>query len=388
MLRTLFWGAVACAGLTSAAVAQQDAYVIGVTGAMTGPSAGTLGPAVEGLRIYVDRLNAAGGVNGRQIKLMLQDDSSEPSKAAANTKKLVTQDNVVLLINSSLSSTYAPMLAETKRAGVPVLFVGAVCPKEVLPPTADPLQFCTTNFGQGYDSRAAIAYVKETAKEPVKIGFASMSIPISRAEVEYAAEYSKTQGMTVTGHETIPPPTPDYTPFATKLKEAGPNWVASWAPWVTEVRTVEALRRLGWEGSYIAIAHVEAELELSRVKDPKFFVMGANGFFVDNLAIHAEVREAVKKAGSKYPAEQMTEGWVGGMAIEAALKAVGGPATPEKVAAAMSSLKIDTKGLRGAPIEWTKDNHYRTQQTYRIYSWDAAKSQILRVKDWIRYDVK
>ena len=81
MLRTLFWGAVACAGLTSAAVAQQDAYVIGVTGAMTGPSAGTLGPAVEGLRIYVDRLNAAGGVNGRQIKLMLQDDSSEPSKA-------------------------------------------------------------------------------------------------------------------------------------------------------------------------------------------------------------------------------------------------------------------------------------------------------------------
>lgn len=391
MIYRTLWRSFACAAAVLPAIATaaaQDAYVIGVTGAMTGPSAGTLGPAVEGLRIYIDRLNASGGVNGRQVKLVLQDDSSEPSKAATNTKKLLTQDNVILLINSSLSSTYAPMLAETKRAEVPVLFMGSVCPKEVLPPSPDPLLFCTTNFGQGYDSRAAIAFIKETAKEPVRIGFASMAIPISRGEVEYAAEYSKTQGMTVTGHEVIPPPTPDYTPFATKLKDGKPNWVASWAPWVTEVRTVEALRRLDWQGNYIAIAHVEAEGELSRVKDPKFFVMGANGFFVDNLPIHAEVRAAVKAANTKYPAEQMTEGWVGGMAIEATLKAVAWPPTPAKVVAAMDTLKVDTKGLRGAPIEWTKTNHYRTRQTYRIYSWDAAKSQILRVKDWIPYDVK
>jgi hypothetical protein len=48
--------------------------------------------------------------------------------------------------------------------------------------------------------------------------------------------------MTVVGKEVIPPPTPDYTPFATKLKDAGANWVFSWAPWVTQVRTLEALR--------------------------------------------------------------------------------------------------------------------------------------------------
>ena len=62
-------------------------------------------------------------------------------------------------------------------------------------------------------------------------------------------------GMTVVGKEVIPPPTPDYTPFATKLKDAGANWVFSWAPWVTQVRTLEALRRLGWKGDYIAWAH-------------------------------------------------------------------------------------------------------------------------------------
>jgi branched-chain amino acid transport system substrate-binding protein len=380
---------VACAASAFALPAvAQDAYVIGLTGAMTGPSAGTLGPAVDGLRLTIEKLNTAGGINGRKIQLILQDDSSEPSKAAANVKRLVSQDNVLMVVNASLSSTYAPMLVETRRAGVPVLYMGAVCPKEVSPPAADPLQFCSTGFAQGFDSRAALNYVKETAKEPVRIGFASMAIPISRSEMEYAVEYSKTLGMTPVGHQIIPPPTPDYTPFATKLKEADPNWMCSWAPWVTEVRTFEALRRLDWQGEYITIAHLEAESELPRIKDAKFYVMGANSLFEENLPIHKEIIEASKAGNAKYPANQMTEGWLGGLVIEAALRKVGWPVDPMKVAAALNDLKVDTKGLRGVPLVWTKDNHFRTQQAYRIHRWDTGTSAITRVKDWIVYDVK
>ena len=60
----------------------------------------------------------------------------------------------------------------------------------------------------------------------------------------------------------------------------------------------------------------------------------------------------------------------------------------EKLAAAMSNLKVDTKGLRGGPIEWTKDNHFRTRQYYRVYRWDTGKGAIVRVKDWQAFDVK
>jgi len=49
---------------------------------------------------------------------------------------------------------------------------------------------------------------------------------------------------------------------------------------------------------------------------------------------------------------------------------------------------VDTKGLRGGPIAWTKDNHFRTRQYYRVYAWDEAKSAIVRVKDWTAFDVK
>ena len=61
---------------------------------------------MEALRIYIDRVNAAGGIDGKKINLILQDDSAEPGKATANAKKLLTQDNVLLLLNASLSSTY------------------------------------------------------------------------------------------------------------------------------------------------------------------------------------------------------------------------------------------------------------------------------------------
>jgi branched-chain amino acid transport system substrate-binding protein len=386
MLRQLLMGALAAAAIAAPAAAQ-DAYVVGVSGALTGPAAGTNAPPIEGLRLYVDRLNAAGGVNGKKIQLIVLDDGAEPSKAAANAKRLLTQDKVSLLVLSSLSSTYAPVIAETKRAEVPLMLMGAVCPKEVYPP-AEALQFCTTAYAGGYDSRATLAFIKETAKEPVRIGFAAMAIPLSRGEIDYAEGEAKAMGMTPVDKEVIPPPTADYTPFATKLKDANPNWIFSWAPWVTQVKTFEALRRLGWQGDYITWGHIEAEGELARLKDPKFFVIGANSLFQDGLPIHKLIAEEAKKGGARYPAEQLTEGWVGGLVLEAALKAAGWPADAAKIRAALETVKVDTAGLRGGPIEWSKTNHFRARQYYRVYHWDAAKSAVVQAKDWVPYEVK
>ncbi len=378
--------AAAAAAVASTAFAQ-DSYVIGLTGALTGPPASTYAPAVEALRLYLDRLNAAGGVNGKKITLILEDDGAQPSKAAANAKKLLDQDKAILLINASLSSTYAPTIAEAKRAEIPILFAASVCPKETYPP-ADQLQFCTTAFAANYDSRAALAFVKETSKEAVRLGLAAMAIPVSRGEIDFAETLSKDMGMTAAGKEIIPPPTADYTPFATKLKEANATWVYSWAPWVTQIKTFEALRRLDWKGDYITWAHLEAEGELARVKDPQLYVIGSNALFQDELPIHQEIREAAQKANLKYRPEQMAEGWIAGMAIEGILKGAGWPATPAKVLASMQSLKVDLKGLRGGSLEWSKDNHFRTRQYYRIYKWDTAASKIVRVKDWTAFDVK
>ncbi len=285
-----------------------------------------------------------------------------------------------MVINTSLSSTYAPMVAETKRARVPLLFAGAVCPKEVYPP-ADELQFCTTAFAPGYDSAGGAHLREGQAKEPVRLGLAGMAIPISRGEMDYAAKLAKEMDMTPVETQISPPPAPDYTPFATKLKDANPNCVYSWSPWVSQVRTFEALRRIGWQGTYVTMAHIPAEEELPRLKDRRFIVFGANALFQDNQPGHRDIR-AAKNAKLTYSVEQMAEGWIAGMAIEQALKGAGWPATPQKLVGAMNGLKVDLKGLRDGGIEWTKDNHFRARQSYRAYRWDPSKNAIVRIRDW------
>ena len=384
-LKTFVTTALCALGIGSAQA--QDAYVLGVSAAMTGPAAATYAPVIEALKAYLEHLNSRGGVNGHPVRLVVLDDSAEPSKAAANAKRLLAEDKVVMLLNSSLSSTYAPTIAEAKRAQVPLYFAGSVCPKETFPP-ADPMLFCSTAFGANLDSQAALAFVKKSASEPVRLGLAAMAIPISRAEIDYAEGLSKTLGMTPVDKEITPPPTPDYTPFATKLKDANPNWVYSWAPWISQVRTFEALRRLGWSGRYITWAHLNAEDELGRLKDGGLYVIGTNALFEDNVPIHAEIRAVTYRANLKYPVTYLTEGFIAGLVIEGVLKNTPWPATPQKVLAAMNRLKVDLKGLRGGPLEWTKDNHFRTKQYYRVWHWDPSKNGVVRVQDWQAIDVK
>ena len=382
--KSLIVAALAALPLCAAA---QDAYVIGVSAAMTGPVAATYAPVVDAMKAYLEHINGRGGINGKPVRLVVLDDQAQPSRAAANAKQLVAQEKVLMLLNTSLSSTYAPMVAEARSAGVLLYFAGAVCPKDTFPP-ADPLQFCSTAFGANLDSQAALAFVKAQSKEPVRIGFAAMAIPISRGEIDYAEGLSKTLGMTPVEKQITPPPTPDYTPFATKLKDANPNWMYSWAPWVSQVRTFEAMRRLGWSGRYITWAHLNAEEELARVRDGGLYVIGTNAFLEDNLPVHAEMRAIAHRANLPHPVSYLTEGFVAGFVLETALRNTPWPPTPQKALAAMNSLKVDLKGLRGGPLEWTKTNHFRTRQYYRVWRWDPAGTRVARVQDWQAIDVK
>ncbi|MBI3699690.1 MAG: ABC transporter substrate-binding protein [Afipia sp.] len=373
--------------LLAAPVHAQETYVVGMSAALTGPGASTVAGAAEGARLYIERLNKAGGVNGRSITLIVQDDQGEPSKAAANAKKLLTQDNVSLLINTSLSSTFAPMIAEAQRAGVPLLFAGSVCPPEVYPP-ANEFLFCTTSFSAAHDARATIDFIKQKSGSNINIGLAAMAIPVSRLGIDAAEKFSAEAGMKLIAKENIPPATADYTPFATKIMEGNPDWVYCWAPWVTEIKTFGALRKLGWKGGYALNVLPETEGELVQIKDSELYAMGTNAMFFENLPVQKEIAKAAQDAASTYKPEQMSDGWIGGTTIETALKAAGWPVTPTKIKEAMSTLTIDTKGLRGGPIEWTKDNHFRTKQYYRVYRWSSAKNAIEVAQDWKDYIVK
>jgi ABC-type branched-subunit amino acid transport system substrate-binding protein len=362
-----------------------DPYRIGMSAAITGRAASTYAPTYEAYKVYFKRINDAGGINGHPVEITYEDDRGEPQRAAAAAKKFA--DGVILMVNASTSATYKPFMTESEAGKIPLLFGGGVCPTEAFPP-AHPLIFCSTSFGAKLDSRFALNFIKEqSGGKRVKVGFAAQDIPLSRIELEFAEQHAKEQGMDAIPVVVVPGAAPDFGPFAQKLKDAGADWVLSWALWHVEVGVFEALHRLGWSGKYLLYGHHQTQDELARLKAPNLFAFGGNSLFIENLPIHAEILK-VAQGQTTNPPHYMSEGWVSAMMLEAALRKCGWPCPKEKLAGAMAGVSVDTKGLRGGPLEWTADNHYRKSTFYKVYHWDPAKNGIAATGGWTRIDVK
>src|SRR5881409_3660099 len=208
-------------------------YRVGMSAAITGPASSTYAPTYEAYKVYFKRVNDAGGINGQKVEIAYEDDRGEPQRAAANAKKL--SEGSILLVNASTSATYKPFMTESESEKIPLLFGGGVCPREAFPP-ASPLIFCSTSFGSKWDSRFALGFIKEqSGGKKVKVGFAAQDIPLSRIELEFAEQLAKDLGLEPIPVVVVPGAASDFTPFAQNLKDAGADWVFSWAPWGVEI---------------------------------------------------------------------------------------------------------------------------------------------------------
>lgn len=378
-------GVLMLGGARPALAQAPEPYRIGMTAAITGRFSAGYAPTYEAYRAYFKRVNEAGGINGHPVEITYEDDRGEPQRAAAAAKKF--GETTILMINASISATYKPVQSEAEATKTPLLFGGGVCPREAFPP-AHPLIFCTTSYGSKWDSRMALGFIKtQSGGKKVKVGFAAQDIPLSRIELEFAEQLAKEMGMEAIPVVVVPGAASDFTPFAQTLKEAGADWVFSWAPWGVEIGVFEALHRIGWKGRYILYGHQPAQDELTRLKLPNLYALTGNAMFNEDLPIHAEITRIVK-GQTNHPAHYMAEGWTSAMVLEAGLRGCGWPCSRAKLAQALATVKVDTKGLRGGPIEMTPDNHYRKVTHYKVYRWDTAKSAIVSVGGWSKLDIE
>jgi len=88
---------VAAATLAGPLAAQDSRpVVLGQSVALSGPQAALAKSYRDGARMYFDRVNAAGGINGRRIELLTLDDGGQPENAFANTRRLLDDGALVL----------------------------------------------------------------------------------------------------------------------------------------------------------------------------------------------------------------------------------------------------------------------------------------------------
>lgn len=90
------WG-VALAGMLFMSAAACAQIVIGQTAGFSGPVAAGVKEVSDGARLYLDSINAAGGIHGQKIELIALDDRFDPKLAAENARILITERNAVAL---------------------------------------------------------------------------------------------------------------------------------------------------------------------------------------------------------------------------------------------------------------------------------------------------
>jgi len=111
----------------AAAVQAQEPIRIGSFLSVTGPAAFLGDPEQKTLELYVEKINAAGGVLGRKLQLIAYDSAGDAEKARAFTKRLIEQDKVDLMVGGSTTGETMAVVPLIEQAGMPFIsLAGAV----------------------------------------------------------------------------------------------------------------------------------------------------------------------------------------------------------------------------------------------------------------------
>jgi len=119
--------AAAAFAFAVAAQAQQEPIRVGAFLAVTGPAAFLGDPEQKTLEMYVEKLNAAGGILGRKLQLVAYDSAGDAEKARTFAKRLVEQDKVDIIVGGTTTGETMAVVPLVEAAGVPFIsLAGAV----------------------------------------------------------------------------------------------------------------------------------------------------------------------------------------------------------------------------------------------------------------------
>lgn len=204
----LAFAAVSLAGVTAA-----NAEVkIGAVLSVTGPAAFLGEPEKRTLELYVDKINAAGGINGEKIKLITYDDGADANKARLMAQRLIDDDKVVAIIGSTLTGPSLAIGAVATEAKIPVMALGGGVQ------IAEPLKPWV--FKIGHTDRMACQKIFEDlkAKGLTKIGLIAGTDAFGNSMRNECLAQAKEYGITIGADERHGPQDSDITPQLTNIR--------------------------------------------------------------------------------------------------------------------------------------------------------------------------
>jgi len=183
---------------------------------VTGPGAFLGEPEATTLKLYVEKVNAAGGVNGRKLDLVLYDDGSDANKARTFATRLVEDDRVVAMVGGTATGPTMAMIPVFEEAQVPFIsLAGAI---EIIAPVKK-FVFKTPHT----DKMACEKIFGDLkARGLTKIGMISGTDGFGKSMREQCLKVAPSLGIQVVVDESYGPRDSDMTAQLTRIK-SGPG---------------------------------------------------------------------------------------------------------------------------------------------------------------------
>jgi branched-chain amino acid transport system substrate-binding protein len=207
---------------SGASVEAQAPIRIGASLAQTGPYAALGQNQLRGYQLCVKRTNEKGGVLGRKLELMVEDDQSQPATAARIYERLITQDKVDAVIGPYSSPITEAVADVNEKFRMPMVAPGAAATSifkkgrkfvfMVLPPAEVDLE----------------GLIDIAAKKGLKtVAVIHQDVVAARATTQGAIELGKKKGLEVVLAEAYPQGTTDFSALLAKVQAANPDVLAA-----------------------------------------------------------------------------------------------------------------------------------------------------------------
>ena len=359
----------------------------GVLMDLSGPTSASQGIWTNGFQDYMRKINEAGGVNGRKVNVLAEDNRYNAATDKIAFEKLSGQTPVIAISGMGTSASQVALASVIKGGKLPI--VGTYTPTKALSEPVSPMVY---NGFCGYKEMAQTGigyYVEQLKLKSPKVMTVAIESTGGKEYHEYVSEVVGKLGGTAQ-MVTMKVTAVDVTPQVLEIVAAKPDLITVYGVSNTAILTMKALQQYGLKTPTFGISYLGAPQIFNAMgKDA-----GANYTFVscytpggsDQTPGNKELSAFADKIGHGAMKEDINyvAGWVvAQMSAEALAKAGAEPTRAKLVEVMNKGFAVDSKGL-AAPINYTPTNH-TGPVVLKIFGYDYATSKFKHYGEYADY---
>src|SRR5215217_2967027 len=196
-----------------------DTIKVGVYGDLTGQTSSFGQSTKNGIQLAVDEINAAGGVGGKKIELVIEDDQGRPEQAKTVVSKLINQDKVQAIIGEVASTNSLAAAPVAQDAKIPMITPSSTNPK--VTEVGDYIsRVC---FIDPFQGSVMAKFAANTLKAKTAAIIGDVNSDYSKGLTQFFEEEFTRLGGKVVAKEAYTQSDPDFKGQLTKIRNLNPD---------------------------------------------------------------------------------------------------------------------------------------------------------------------